>query len=1111
MRFVHNTRSLEYRDPFGAVPVGGTVRLAADVLDGPVASVTLRLWSDTRGERLVEMAPAGDACVEGGVRYVATIEADEPELLWYHFRIAFADGGMAWYGACQGREGGEGAIYGGEPPSFQLTVYRPRATRPDWYTGGLVYQIFPDRFRRGEGWQERVHAALGSPRKGPGRALVEDWDTQPSYARNPDGSIARWDFWGGTLSGVREKLPYLRDLGVTAIYLNPIFEAASNHRYDTGDYLRVDPMLGDDEELGRLCDEAAGMGISVILDGVFNHTGSDSLYFNRYGNYPGLGAYQSEDSPYRPWYTFHEDGTYDCWWGVDDLPATNDAEPGFRGLICGEPDGVVRRWLRAGARGWRLDVADELSEGFLEDIHAAATQTRPDALVLGEVWEDASNKISYGKLRHYLLGDELDGAMNYPLRDALLPYVMGELGAPELAETLEGLHENYPHDAFYSSLNLLGSHDRMRLLTYLGGAPDPAQMSDEQRAAFRLDDSARGLAKARLWLATLVQMTMPGVPSIYYGDEAGMEGYADPYNRGPYPWGHEDPDTMAIYRNAIGLRRSLPHFVDGGFRAVSSGDDVFGLVRPAADEGERAVADTVAVLVNRSFEPREATVDLGPCPDAGAGGEQGAEATVVREVVSGEAVGFEGTVAHVALTPMGSAVVVRRPAHELDLPMGPGVGVLAHVTSLPDVGRAGRPGTLGAPAHAFVDMLERAGVRYWQVLPVNPCDQYGSPYAGLSAFAGNVGLVDGADALDELVAKADVEANAAQYRDFCEREGEWLRPYAAFRAIKDLLGSGPWQEWPERWRDFSPEVLADPELQEGMGRRMAAQFAFERAWQDTRAYANEHGVRIIGDMPMYVSADSADVWAHRELFELDEAGRPARVSGMPPDRFSKDGQVWGNPTYRWDVMGEQGYAWWVARFRRAMAMYDHVRLDHFLGFANFFSLPAGEGAAKGGWRFGPGRRLFEVAHDALGGLPFLAEDLGVITPAVRMLVETCGFPGMDVAQFCDYDVRGGYRPVPGKVAYASTHDTSTLVGWCAASFGEDGAPALARQIMDDMAGSGSDVLMVSLQDAMLLGDDSRMNVPGTTDRNWKWQADEALMPGAEELLRELVERQAGER
>ena len=296
---------------------------------------------------------------------------------------------------------------------------------------------------------------------------------------------------------------------------------------------------------------------------------------------------------------------------------------------------MVRRWLRAGARGWRLDVADELSEDFLRAIHAAATEARPDALVLGEVWEDASNKISYGKLRHYLLGDELDGAMNYPLRDALLPFVMGQLGAPALAETLESLHENYPHDAFYSSLNLLGSHDRMRLLTYLGGAPDPARMGDGQRAAFRLDDSARGLAKARLWLATLVQMTMPGVPSVYYGDEAGMEGYADPYNRGPYPWGHEDPDTMAIYRNAIGLRRSLPHFVDGGFRAVSSGDDVFGLVRPAADEGERAVADTVAVLVNRSFEPREATVDLGPCPDAGAGGEQGAEATVVREVVSG--------------------------------------------------------------------------------------------------------------------------------------------------------------------------------------------------------------------------------------------------------------------------------------------------------------------------------------------------------------------------------------------------------------------------------------------------------------------------------------------
>ena len=295
--------------------------------------------------------------------------------------------------------------------------------------------------------------------------MVDDWSTPPAYDKDENGRIKRWDFYGGTLEGVREKLRYLKDLGVTVIYLNPIFEAASNHRYDTGDYMAIDPMLGDEESFRRLCVDAEEMGISVILDGVFNHTGCDSRYFNKYGNYPdSVGAYQSTDSVYRSWYTFHDDGTYDSWWGVDDLPAINENDPSYHEFICGR-EGVVRRWLRDGARGWRLDVADELPDSFIADIKHAVLAEKPDGLLIGEVWEDASNKTAYGSLRQYFEGSELDGTMNYPLREGLLAFMRNEIGAQELTRRLEQLGENYPVQALYSELNRLGGHDRERLVT----------------------------------------------------------------------------------------------------------------------------------------------------------------------------------------------------------------------------------------------------------------------------------------------------------------------------------------------------------------------------------------------------------------------------------------------------------------------------------------------------------------------------------------------------------------------------------------------------------------------------------------------------------------------
>ena len=385
-------------------------------------------------------------------------------------------------------------------------------------------------------------------------------------------------------------------MGITAIYLNPIFEALSNHRYDTGDYLNIDPMLGTKEDFRRLAEDAAAMGISLILDGVFNHTGDDSIYFNRFGNYPGTGAWQSKDSPWRDAYCWHEDGTYDSWWGIDNMPALNEKSEHVRNLLLGK-DGVIRTWLRAGARGWRLDVADELSDELIAEIKSAVLEERPDGLLLGEVWEDASNKVSYSELRRYLLGDELDSAMNYPLRDAILGFLVGGETAHQCAERLETLRENYPPEALSCCLNLLGSHDKPRIASVLGGGPNESQLPEEERGRFRLDENSMGLAKGRFWLATLMQMTFPGVPSIYYGDEYGLEGLSDPGNRRtlPTPEDARDRDMLTMVRNTSMLRRALPFLIDGTLESSALNDDVLCVKRRGAD------GQVVSLLINRSL------------------------------------------------------------------------------------------------------------------------------------------------------------------------------------------------------------------------------------------------------------------------------------------------------------------------------------------------------------------------------------------------------------------------------------------------------------------------------------------------------------------------------
>ncbi|MDR1961230.1 MAG: 4-alpha-glucanotransferase, partial [Gracilibacteraceae bacterium] len=410
LRLYHNSQGAEWRAPCGALPCGAKFRLTLDVLGAPSLDLKgfLRLWRDGSGETLIALTEESGA-PGAARRLTAEIEApDEPCLLWYYFWLQGLSGRI-YYGNRADRLGGEGRVWAADPPSWQITVYRP-APVPAWWRGGVVYQIFVDRFYRGAEWSARdAVARLGraEERRGPRRLLHLDWNDTPFYTRDARGRVTRWPFFGGTLTGVKEKLPYLKELGVSVLYLNPIFTGASNHKYDTADYYEVDPGFGGTEAFQALLAAAESEGIAVILDGVFSHTGRDSLYFDGDGNYGTAGAADG-DSPYHAWYRWKEGGGYESWWDIDDLPNVDELNPAFQDFVWRGESSVIRYWMRAGVRGFRLDVADELPDEFIKGIRRAVKETDPEGVLVGEVWEDASNKVSYGARRQYFDGDELD-------------------------------------------------------------------------------------------------------------------------------------------------------------------------------------------------------------------------------------------------------------------------------------------------------------------------------------------------------------------------------------------------------------------------------------------------------------------------------------------------------------------------------------------------------------------------------------------------------------------------------------------------------------------------------------------------------------------------------
>ena len=594
MYLFHDSRNSQYRQPQGAVPCGKKLHLKIKAEE--LRRVWVRLWWQDTEERLAMKALAHGF-------FACELELPEkPGLLWYFFIAEDWNGKLWYYGNAEDGLGGAGALSERQPGGYQVTVYDPDYDTPEWLRNGMMLQIMVDRYR-----------ASGKPdvrNLPPASYYHVHWDDDPALIINDDryGDNCNNDYFGGNLRGILEKLDYIQSMGVTVLYFNPIFKARSNHKYNTGDYMQIDPSFGTEADFRALCEAARQRGIRVILDGVFSHTGSDSLYFNKDGHYGPGGAYNDPDSPYREWYRFRKwPDDYECWWDFKTLPNVDEDTPSYQDFIINNDDSVAAHWLRAGASGWRLDVADELPFDFIRKLRQRIRREKRDAALIGEVWEDPSNKVTYGEMRCYCLGDSLDSCMNYPLRTAILDFMRRWIDAPAFIRRVESLRENMPAPFFYSEMNLLGSHDTPRAISVLADIGDMAP-DRVYRHPFMMDpeDYARG--RRRLIASWALVCWLPGMPCLYYGDDAGLTGMADPYNRATYPWGHEDVGLLNAYRAIMQERAHSQALRTGDMRLtalgadvvlverrITGGRDVFGA--PAGDEFK-------VLAVNRAGELR---------------------------------------------------------------------------------------------------------------------------------------------------------------------------------------------------------------------------------------------------------------------------------------------------------------------------------------------------------------------------------------------------------------------------------------------------------------------------------------------------------------------------
>jgi len=1129
---VHNSHLLEYRRPFGPIVCGSLLCLRLTVhRSRKMDSVFVRLWQEENGETMITMA-AAEGVNGDWLDYRAEIVVrSTPGLMWYYFILQ--DGWQTWYyGTQPDGLGGVGSVGSKTPLAYQITVYSAGLDTPSWFKEAVIYQIFVDRFSNG-----REDGTILRPK--PEILVHPHWEDTPVYAKDPaTGQVLAYDFFGGNLSGVLKKLPYLGELGVDAIYFNPLFESSSNHKYDTADYKTIDSMYGDNDLFYELCCRAAEQGIAIILDGVFSHTGSDSIYFNKNGRYPTPGAYQSKQSPYYSWYLFSEfPNRYETWWGIDTMPNVNELDPGYVQYMIDGPDSVLQHWNKNGVRGWRLDVADELPEEFIRMFRRELKALDAENVLIGEVWEDASRKVSYGKLRSYFRGDELDSVMNYPWRRILLEFLAGGSDAEQAARALLSQYENYPAAHFFSSFNLSGSHDVPRILTLLGEAPPEQSLSLAERGRYRLNEQKHLLAVKRLRLFALWQMTFPGAPCIYYGDEAGLEGYSDPLNRRTYPWGREVADAKAWYKKLIAARHDYPVLCTGELEFAWAEGDIIAYrrwIRSGRDALGQARPDNMAlILINRG--ERNVMVDLLA--------KNWGFTHFVNILEQSQPIQVHGGRLKVEIAPLSGKLYMAKPVRRIAERRA---GILLHLTSLP--GPHGS-GDLGACAYRFIDFLVLAGQQCWQILPFNPRGYGDSPYQSCSVFAGDPLLI----ALNPLIeegwltgqevgeavrktgvssAERVVTAQVRQMKEplfwlaftrfsaagdhnalqtFLAENKGWLEDYALFVVFSEKFGTEDWTEWETAVKQRNPDVLDRyrQEYQEEIAYQVFLQYLFDQQWSALKRYATASGVQIFGDLPILVAQNSSDVWANQHLFQLDEQGKPIVVAGVPPDYFCVTGQRWGNPLYNWEAMRADHYWWWQCRFQSLLKKVDIIRVDHFRGFASFWEINANdETAVHGRWVKGPGEDLFQAMLAACGDLPIIVEDLGHITPDVCALKERFGFPGMQILQFSFVpNGSGNCRPVrltEHCVVYTGTHDNDTTAGWfaqlgqtdlelqqCICRYlgiqGDASPQSVCRLLIERAYQSRATLVIVPLQDVLGLGSEARMNIPGTATGNWQWR------------------------
>lgn len=541
MRILYDSKDKKYKTKFGTLRQG----------EGCGINIHIPVSCKTEDVKLVFNNEDGSFCCAYSMKKSGEYDAYEI----YSCDFAIAKAGLFFYYFLIKTEKEEFRLFKQgydmtnmeEGDYWQISCIPSDFCVPERFVGNVMYQIFPDRFN--------IEGKCDLRCKLQPYTVHENKNDVPCFLPDEKGIVQNNDFFGGNLKGITAKLDYLKSLNVGVLYLNPIFRAYSNHRYDTADYLKIDEMLGTEEDFAELCEKAHSKGIKIILDGVFSHTGSNSIYFdseNEFGN----GAVSNENSPYREWYDFERyPDNYTSWWGIKTLPCVNENNESYREYIIRNSDSVIAHWLKLGADGFRLDVADELPDGFISELRTRMKEIKKDTLLIGEVWEDASNKSSYGVRRRYFTGGELDSVMNYPFRNAIIDFITEKDDGQSFKNCVMTIAENYPSCVLNTLMNVLSTHDTVRILTALGTNDIPSQKTE--RAVFKLSEEARKNAVDRLMCAVALQFVLPGMPCIYYGDEIGSEGFEDPFCRAFFDWKKIDNNfILDFYREISAVKNN---------------------------------------------------------------------------------------------------------------------------------------------------------------------------------------------------------------------------------------------------------------------------------------------------------------------------------------------------------------------------------------------------------------------------------------------------------------------------------------------------------------------------------------------------------------------------